>query len=126
MNGSIRRAIWSLALACAAATTLVGGAQAGHPDDRAGTHGVSSAVAATDLIDRVLLRQKLTAHRPDDRAGAHGVAPIKSESLAAASYVVDSGFHWDDAGIGAATALGLALATGAGVAALRRRRPVLH
>jgi hypothetical protein len=126
MNGSIRRAIWPLALACAAAATFVGGAQAGHPDDRAGTRGVGSAVAAPDLIDRVLLRQQLTARRPDDRAGAHGVGLIKSESLAAASYLVDSGFQWDDAGIGAGTALGLVLATGAGLAVLRRRRPVLH
>jgi hypothetical protein len=98
------------------ATSLVlgwaAGAAAGtYPDDRA-VHSPSaiSAQAATDL-----------AH-PDDRA-THGpgsitrIAPITAQPSAAGS------FDWLDAGIGAATVVGLGLlAGGASVFVVRHRR----
>lgn len=144
MNGFISKTTRPLALGCAAAAVLVGGAQAAHPDDRAGLHGAGSitvapdlveravarlhaqAVAAPDLIERAVLRQTAATRRPDDRAGVRTISPIEPAQLAFVSTDGDSGFHWNDAGIGAGTALILALAAGLVLVQFRRRRPVLH
>jgi hypothetical protein len=144
MNGFISKATRPLALGCAAATVLVGGAQAAHPDDRAGPHGAGSvgiapdlveravarlqahAAAAPDLIERAVLRQAASTARPDDRAGVRTISPIEPRQLAVVSTGGASGFHWNDAGIGAGTALILVFGAGLVLAQLRRHRPVLH
>jgi hypothetical protein len=96
--------------------------QAVRPDDRAGLHGVGtspvSTVALTDVFDRAVLRHNAsTATRPDDRAGFRGMGT----TLAVPSPLgttVSAGFHWTDAGYGAAAALALIVVL-AGLAAAR-------
>jgi hypothetical protein len=144
VNGFISKAIRPLALGCAAAAVLVGGAQAAHPDDRAGSHGAASVgvapdlveravarlqaqgVSAPDLIERALLRQTAATPRPDDRAGVRTISPIEPGQLAVVSTGADSGFHWNEAGIGAGTALILVFGAGLMLAQFRRHRPVLR
>ena len=92
-----------------AALALAGGTTAAdrpvHPDDRA-THGVGSIEA--EKRDVVL--------RPDDRADRRlPVAPAVVVRPAASG-----GFHWSDAGIGAAATLGIALLV-AGASVMRLR-----
>jgi hypothetical protein len=92
---------------------------------RFGTFDVPQ-VSAPDLIERALLRQTAATPRPDDRAGVRTISPIEPAQLAVVSTGADSGFHWNDAGIGAGTALILALAAGLVLVQFRRHRPVLH
>jgi hypothetical protein len=93
----IGRMTVGVAVAAASFVVAVGSAAAetSRPDDRA-THGAGA----------VVLENLEGVTRPDDRA-THGPG-----SLAAVTFVESAsvgGFDWVDAGIGAATALGLAL-----------------
>jgi len=100
-------------------------ARAVRPDDRAGLRGVStspsSIPAPPDVFERAVVRHNAsTLPRPDDRAGFRGVGT----ALAGRSPLVttvSSGFHWADAGFGAAAALALVL-TLAGLVAARASR----
>jgi hypothetical protein len=76
------------------------------PDDRAGLRGVgtprtSTPVAHADVFERAVLRHNASiALRPDDSAGLRRAA-LASNARA--------GFHWADAGFGAAATLALIL-----------------
>jgi hypothetical protein len=92
------------------------------PDDRAGLRGartaVSTPVTLSDVYERAVLRHNAsTAPRPDDRAGLHG-AGTKIADNAPIAATASAGFHWADAGFGAAAALALVLVL-AGLAVAR-------
>ena len=86
------------------------------PDDRAGLHGVTpvSVQTATDLsevqrqveADRIASISAAESKRPDDKAGVHGPGSVETPTLVATG---GSSFDWTDAGIGAGTAIGVAL-----------------
>ena len=90
--------------------------EAVRPDDRAGTRGVeptaAPAVVSSDYqeILRLMradgLSSSTVSTRPDDKAGIHGPGIVKTSEPVSAS---GSSFDWTDAGIGAGTALGVAL-----------------
>lgn len=65
------------------------------PDDRAGTRGPGSVGGSQ------------TAVRPDDLAGVRGPGSIPTVFVASSSS--RDGFDWDDAGVGAVGAFGIAL-----------------
>jgi hypothetical protein len=112
MEGIIRHAVGGLLVACVLAVPAVA---AEHPNDRAGLQGVG-ALAATET-GTPAPAQSL---RPDGRELPDGVdlAPTPPTIVAAS----DS-FDWDDAGIGLAGGLGLALVlVGALSAAQHARR----
>jgi hypothetical protein len=101
--------------------------QAQRPDDRAGIHGVGTATAQSDYVDRQLAnlvaKAKLVAqaYHVDDRAGIRGPGPIETPTVIS---VHGNGFDWTDAGIGAGTAALVAAIILAAVA-MTRRRPEL-
>jgi hypothetical protein len=97
MERTIRHAVGGLLLAC----VLIAPAAAQHPNDRAGLQGVGAVAATQDVA--VAVSPSL---RPDGREMPDGVdlAPTPPTIVAA-----DDGFDWDDAGIGLAGGLGLAL-----------------
>jgi hypothetical protein len=86
------------------------------PDDRAGIRGVeptgAQAVVGSDYQE--ILRHiradevgsSTVSTRPDDKAGIHGPGIVQTPELVSSS---GSSFDWKDAGIGAGTALGVAL-----------------
>jgi hypothetical protein len=91
-------------------------AEAVRPDDRAGVRGVTPepVQAATDLseiqrqveADRIASLIAADSKRPDDKAGIHGPGVVQTPEPVSAS---GSSFDWKDAGIGAGTAVGVAL-----------------
>jgi hypothetical protein len=82
------------------------------PDDRAGLRGVgtprtSTPVAHADVFERAVLRHNASiALRPDDSAGLRRAALASNARAATAG---SAGFHWADAGFGAAATLALIL-----------------
>jgi hypothetical protein len=91
--------------------------EAVRPDDRAGIHGVTTEPVqqqATDLsevqrqveADRIASLVAADSKRPDDKAGIHGPGVVQTPEPVSAS---GSSFDWKDAGIGAGTAVGVAL-----------------
>jgi hypothetical protein len=92
------------------------------PDDRAGPLGIGWAKPLPSN----------TSSRPDDRAGLRGVdgatriaAGEKRATLAETSTSSGTPFHWQDAAIGAASALALFLLLLVGVLAQRQRRSAI-
>jgi hypothetical protein len=119
-------------IASAAALALVGtsAALAGiSPDDRALPKGTSwnqvAQGSGTLPDDRALARgtswtvtSQGAVVSPDDRSFARSVSLLERPTLVSAS---NGGFHWTDAGIGAASGFGIALVLfGAGLVLLRR------
>src|SRR5262245_49858111 len=87
-----------------AAALLVPTALAQRPDDRSGVIGVGAVT--TPAVQAA----SSTPVRPDDRAGVR--APGPSDVVASTVLVTSDGFDWNDAGIGVAGGLGLALLVG--------------
>jgi hypothetical protein len=119
-------------IASAAAVALVGTSAALaeiSPDDRALPKGTSwnQVAQGTGTLpdDRALARgtswtviSKRAVVTPDDRSFARSVSLLERPTLVSAS---SGGFHWTDAGIGAASGFGIALVLfGAGLVLLRR------
>jgi hypothetical protein len=88
------------------------------PDDRVGVRGVEPTVA-TGVVgsdyreilrhiraDEVASGSSTVSTRPDDKAGIHGPGIVQTPEVVT---VNGDGFDWKDAGIGAGTALGVAL-----------------
>ncbi len=103
------------------------------PDDRAGLRGAgttpSTPVALSDAVERAVLRHNgSTAVRPDDRAGPRGAGTRVADN-APITTAASAGFHWADAGFGAAATLALILVL-AGLALARakhhRSHPILN
>jgi hypothetical protein len=95
-----------------------GQVQAGvRPDDRGGARGPGSPA-----VTMVPLQQIDRGVRPDDRAGIRGLRSLVVAAMPPKPVAAGSGFHWDDAGIGAAGTLGIIL-LGSGLVfiAVRRR-----
>ena len=138
-----KRILRSVGLGIVAAV-LVGGAQAAErPDDRAGMIGVGAAqvveappdaferavlrhvsTAPPDAFERAFARQATVAARPDDRAGARGPGAV-APTLAPSTDVVEPGFGWNDAFLGAAGILGVLLLGAAATLAVRHRGRVV-
>ena len=125
MNRIVSISIVSLVVAA----FLAPAALADRPDDRAGLIGVGGASVAiatsarpddsADLRGPGAFASTVQASvRPDDRAGARGpgLAPIVVASPSS------SGFDWEDAGIGALGAFGLALVLFGAMQAVSRQR----
>ena len=102
-----------LTLAVAAVVVACGGAASAQalgvrPDDRTGIRG--AGMTSTDTRDA-------PAPRPDDNAGIRGVGTPRQAPSSG------GGFHWIDAGLGAAGTLGVVLlASGTALIVLQRRR----
>ena len=103
------------------------------PDDRAGLRGagttLATPVALPDAFERAVLRHNAsTAGRPDDRAGPRGAGTDVAGNAPIAT-AASAGFHWADAGFGAAATLALILVV-AGLALARakhhRSHPILN
>jgi hypothetical protein len=104
-----------LAGALLAAALLAPTALAQRPDDRDGRIGVGSVTTPAAVAAHSVLR-------PDDRPGIRAPGP---GPVAASTVVVSSdGFDWNDAGIGVAGGLGLALVAGGLLASAMRRHRV--
>jgi hypothetical protein len=97
------------------------------PDDRAGIRGVEPTVSGPVSSDyREIMRHiradevgsSSVSTRPDDKAGLRGPGIVETPQVVSAS---SNGFDWQDAGIGAGTAMGLALVLMSGFAVSRRR-----
>ena len=90
-------------------------AKAERPDNRGGLIGVGSVTSSA-----------MAPARPDDRAGVRGPGSL-SASAAPTILVASDGFDWLDASIGAAGAIGIALAAAGLLTAARghRRRGAL-
>jgi hypothetical protein len=108
-------------------------AQAAGPDDRALARGTSAAVAPATISpdDRGSYRGASTTLAPktlgpDDRAFARSAPGIEPRTVPAAVTVSPSGFNWDDAIIGGALGLAVALGAGAVLISFRHRRSVLE
>jgi hypothetical protein len=83
------------------------------PDDRVGIHGVTPLAVGSDLseVQRHLRADEIgsstpVSTRPDDKAGIHGPGIVQTPEVVSAT---GNSFDWKDAGIGAGTALGVAL-----------------
>jgi hypothetical protein len=88
------------------------------PDDRAGIRGVlpkaTLGVVSSDYqeilrhmrADGVASGSSTVSTRPDDKAGVHGPGIVQTPELVSST---GSSFDWKDAGIGAGSALGVAL-----------------
>jgi len=100
-----------------AAALLAPAAIGQRPDDRSGAIGVGSV--ATPAVQP----SQSAAVRPDDRPGVR--APGPGHVVASTVLVSNDGFDWDDAGLGVAGGLGLALVAG-GLLALAMRRHRVH
>jgi hypothetical protein len=109
------------------------------PDDRSGVRGVEPVQSVTDVnamqqrvelekiqhmveADRIAAASAST--RPDDKAGFRGPGTVESQSAELAS-VKGDGFNWQDASIGAGTAVGMALVLMSGLVLLKRRHSEL-
>jgi hypothetical protein len=87
------------------------------------SYRLALTTAALAMLLAVWWTTAATASRYLDRPGSGGVAAITPVSDVPASPAGGDAFDWLDAGIGAATTVGLALvAGGAGVVVLRHRR----
>ena len=89
----------------------------------------STPVALSDAVERAVLRHNgSTAVRPDDRAGPRGAGTRVADN-APITTAASAGFHWADAGFGAAATLALILVL-AGLALARakhhRSHPILN
>lgn len=122
-----------VAIAFAALAAVVPAAQAAGPDDRALARGTSAAVAPTTISpdDRGSYRgtSATLAPRtlgPDDRALARSVPGPEPRTIPAAVTISPSGFDWEDAVIGGALGLAVALGAGAVLISVRHRRSVLE
>ena len=109
------------------------GVLAVRPDDLPGLRGAgatpSTPGALPDALERAIFRHNAsTAVRPDDRAGPRG-AGIEVADNAPIATAASAGFHWADAGFGAAATLALILVV-AGLALARakhhRSHPILN
>ena len=70
----------------------------------------STLIAPTDVFERAVLRHNAsTAPRPNDRAGLRGAGTALADT-APVPTAASTGFHWTDAGLGAAATLVLVLA----------------
>ena len=122
-----------VAIAFAALAAVVPAAQAAGPDDRALARGSSAAVSPTTISpdDRGSYRgtSATLAPRtlgPDDRAFARSVPGPEPRTIPAAVTISPSGFDWEDAVIGGALGLAVALGAGAVLISVRHRRSVLE
>ena len=102
-------------------------AQAVRPDDRSGVRGIEPLQATPDLseVQRHVAADQFVSQsvaRPDDRAGFRGPNVIRTPELVP---VNSDGFNWQDASIGAGTAIGLTLVLMSGLAVSRRRQSAL-
>jgi hypothetical protein len=99
------------------------------PDDRSGIRGLeptgAQAVVGSDYQE--ILRHiradevgsSTVSTRPDDKAGIHGPGIVQTPELVSSS---GSSFDWKDAGIGAGTAMGVALILMSVVVISKRRQ----
>ena len=122
-----------VAIAFVALAAVVPAAQAGGPDDRALARGTSAAVAPATISpdDRGSYRGASAALAPktlgpDDRAFARSVPGSEPRTIPAAVTISPSGFDWEDAVIGGALGLAVALGAGAVLISVRHRRSVLE
>ena len=122
-----------VAIAFAALAAVVPAAQAAGPDDRALARGSSAAVAPTTISpdDRGSYRGTSATVAPktlgpDDRAFARSVPGPEPRTIPAAVTISPSGFDWEDAVIGGALGLAVALGAGAVLISVRHRRSVLE
>ena len=105
----------------------LGQLEAVRPDDRAGIRGVEPTSVGSDYreilrhirADEVGSSSSSVSTRPDDKAGVHGPGIVQTPEVVTAS---GDGFDWKDAGIGAGTAMGIALALMGGFVVSRRRQ----
>ena len=122
-----------VAIAFAALAAVVPAAQAAGPDDRALARGTSAAVSPTTISpdDRGSYRGTSATVAPktlgpDDRAFARSVPGVEPRTIPAAVTISPSGFNWEDAIIGGALGLAVALGAGAVLISVRHRRSVLE
>jgi len=122
-----------VAIAFAALAAVVPAAQAAGPDDRALARGTSAAVAPATISpdDRGSYRGTSATVAPktlgpDDRAFARSVPGSEPRTIPAAVTISPSGFDWEDAVIGGALGLAVALGAGAVLISVRHRRSVLE
>ena len=122
-----------VAIAFAALAAVVPAAQAAGPDDRALARGTSAAVSPTTISpdDRGSYRGTSATVAPktlgpDDRAFARSVPGSEPRTIPAAVTISPSGFDWEDAVIGGALGLAVALGAGAVLISVRHRRSVLE
>jgi len=103
----------------------LGQLEAVRPDDRAGLRGVEPTVVGSDLseIQRHVRADEIgsssVSTRPDDKAGLRGPGFVQTPEVVTAS---GDSFDWKDAGIGAGTAMGIALVLMSGFVISRRRQ----
>jgi hypothetical protein len=106
----------------------LGQLEAVRPDDRAGIRGVEPTVLGPVSSDFQEIQRHIRADevgssslstRPDDKAGIHGPGIVQTPEVVTAS---GNGFDWKDAGIGAGTAMGIALVLMSGFVIARRRQ----
>ena len=122
-----------VAIAFAALAAVVPAAQAAGPDDRALARGSSAAVAPTTNSpdDRGSYRGASATVAPktlgpDDRAFARSVPGVEPRTIPAAVTISPSGFNWEDAIIGGALGLAVALGAGAVLISVRHRHSVFE
>jgi hypothetical protein len=118
------RMIAALAVALSFSAVLVGSTQAAdRPDNRSGVRGIDSQNTGTsDVFTRAVARaHAVRAVRPDDRAGLRGSGAAVAGPAPLAT-TVSTGFHWADAGFGAAAALALVFILAGLVAARASQR----
>jgi hypothetical protein len=131
---SITRCVTALSATVVAAGILAAGALADHPNDRSGALG-PGAIAATQAVavrtdDRAGLRgpgaisptpARAAALHVDDRAGARGPGAFSPAQVALPTITSPNSFHWSDASVGAASALGLVALAGVLLLTIRHR-----
>jgi hypothetical protein len=106
--------------------------EAVRPDDRAGIRGVEPTVAPAVVSSdyQEILRHiradevasSTVSTRPDDKAGLHGPGIVTAPELVSSS---GNSFDWKDAGIGAGSALGVALVLMSAFVISKRRQSEL-
>jgi len=100
------------------------------PDDKSGIRGVEPTGATPDLseVQRQVAADQVAStsvsSRPDDKAGVRGPGVVQTQPAELAT-VTSNGFDWNDAGIGAGTALGIMLVLMGGLALTKRRHSEL-
>ena len=112
----MKRILQTTTLVLTVAALVTPTALAARPDDRGGMLGVGAAAVtsgSTHPDDRADARgpgavdRLQSAVRPDDLAGTRGPGSIPTVFVASSSS--RDGFDWDDAGVGAVGAFGVAL-----------------
>ena len=100
------------------------------PDDKSGVRGVEPTGATPDLseVQRHVKADQIgsasVSSRPDDKAGFRGPGTVGTRTVEVVS-VKGDGFDWQDASIGAGTAIGIALVLMSGLAVMKRRHSEL-